>query len=139
MAILCTSGARSRCSKVITTLRQHLLAGIALVSLSVVADSGVVLAGEHAGAVPDSKDGASITIGNFNFSPQTLIVPVGAELVWTNQDDAPHTVKGVDKGSPIASQPLDTGDKYTLVISQPGTYKYFCTLHPVMVGTIVVQ
>lgn len=110
-----------------------------LVSLSVLADPGGVLAAEHAGSVPDSKHGVSITIGNFDFSPQTLIVSVGTELVWTNQDDAPHTVKGVDSGSPIASQPLDTGDKYTLVISQPGTYKYFCTLHPMMVGTIIVR
>jgi plastocyanin len=112
---------------------------MAVVSLSVVTGPGAVLAGGRDGSLPDSKHAVSITIGNFNFAPQTLIVPVGTELVWTNQDDAPHTVKGVDGGSPIASQPLDTGDKYTVVISRPGTYKYFCTLHPMMVGTIVVQ
>ena len=133
------SGVRARCNKAMTSLRRPLLLGIALVSSSLATGPGVVLAGEHARSVPDGTHAASIRIGNFAFSPQTLTVPVGTRLVWTKDDDAPHTVKGVDKGSPIASPPLDTGDKYTLVISQPGTYRYFCTLHPVMVGTIVVQ
>jgi plastocyanin len=126
-------------SKVITSLRKPVLAGMALMSLLVVTDLRSVLAGGSTDSTRDSEHRASITIGNFDFSPQTLVVTAGTRLVWINHDDAPHTVKGVDKGSPIASSPLDTGDEYTLVIAQPGTYKYFCTLHPMMVGTIVVQ
>jgi plastocyanin len=88
---------------------------------------------------PESEQIARVTITNFAFSPATLTVPVGTELVWTNEDDAPHTVTGVDRDSPIGSKPLDTGDGYSVVLGRPGTYQYFCTLHPMMVGTIVVQ
>lgn len=80
-----------------------------------------------------------ITIGNFVFVPSTVTVPAGTELVWTNEDDVPHIVIGVDKDSPIRSQPLDTGDRYSVTLSMPGTYRYFCTIHPHMVGTIIVE
>ena len=80
-----------------------------------------------------------ITIGNFAFKPSTLTVRAGTPLLWVNEDDVPHIVIGTDGDSPIKSQPLDTDDRYALVIQKPGTYKYFCTIHPHMVGTIVVQ
>jgi plastocyanin len=81
----------------------------------------------------------NIAIGNFTFVPAALTVAAGTKLVWVNQDDVPHIVIGTDAESPIKSQPLDTDDRYSVTITQPGTYKYFCTLHPHMVGTVVVQ
>jgi plastocyanin len=88
---------------------------------------------------PDPNRTATIAIDNFTFVPNTLTIPAGTELVWINQDDVPHIVIGTDGASPIKSQPLDTDDRYFVTISKPGTYKYFCSLHPHMVGTIVVQ
>ena len=80
-----------------------------------------------------------ITIGNFTFSPATIEVAAGTPLQWINEDDVPHIVVGVEKGSPLKSPALDTDDRYAVVLSQPGTYHYFCSLHPHMTGTIIVR
>src|SRR5215831_13783624 len=61
-----------------------------------------------------------ITIGNFAFKPSTLTVRAGTPLLWVNEDDVPHIVIGTDGDSPIKSQPLDTDDRYALVIQKPG-------------------
>jgi plastocyanin len=80
-----------------------------------------------------------VTIGNFTFQPNTLTVSIGTELTWVNEDDVPHIVVGVDSDSPIKSKPLDTDDRYSITLTKPGTYKYFCSMHPHMTGTIVVE
>ena len=80
-----------------------------------------------------------ITIGNFTFAPTTLEVPVGTALTWVNEDDVPHVVVGTDAGSPLKSPALDTDDRYSVVLDKPGTYHYFCSLHPQMIGTVIVK
>ena len=80
-----------------------------------------------------------IVIDNFAFEPSALTVSAGTVLTWLNQDDAPHTVIGTDPGSPIKSQPLDTGEPYSIALTKPGTYRYFCSLHPHMTGTVIVD
>jgi len=84
-------------------------------------------------------DPVNVRIGNFAFAPETITVPVGTKVQWVNEDDAPHTVVGVDKDTPLKSPPLDTDDKYFVVLDKPGTYKYFCSLHPHMVGVVIVK
>jgi plastocyanin len=59
--------------------------------------------------------------------------------VFVNEDDVPHTVIGSDPGSPLRSPALDTDDKYTVAIDKPGTYSYFCSLHPHMTGSVIVK
>lgn len=81
----------------------------------------------------------TVTIANFTFSPATVEVPVGTTVEWVNADDVPHTVTGADKVSPLGSPALDTDDRYTMTFGKPGRYPYFCSLHPQMVGTIVVK
>ena len=63
----------------------------------------------------------------------------GTKIHFTNRDDIPHTV--VDAANPrtIKSPPLDTGDSYDRVFDKPGTYTYFCSLHPHMTGTVIVK
>jgi plastocyanin len=93
-------------------------------------------------ATPRSADDAhadKIVISNFTFEPSTLTVSAGTVVTWLNEDDAPHTVIGTDPGSPIKSQPLDTGDGYSITLTKPGTYRYFCSLHPHMTGTVIVD
>jgi plastocyanin len=82
---------------------------------------------------------SKVTISNFTFSPAILEVPAGTAVVFANEDDVPHTVLGSDPGSPLKSHALDTDDRYAVVMSRPGTYRYFCTLHPHMTGTVVVD
>src|SRR3954451_17192960 len=80
----------------------------------------------------------AVKIDNFSFSPQTITVAVGTEVIWTNQDDIPHTVVSDDKTT-FKSKALDTEDKFSFTFSKPGTYPYFCSIHPKISGQIVVQ
>jgi plastocyanin len=105
----------------------------ALLSFGVAADPA---------AVPQAAANAQadeIVIGNFMFGPSTLIVSAGTVVTWVNKDDDPHTVIGTDPDSPIKSRPLDSGDRYSIAPTKPGTYRYFCSLHPHMTGTVIVQ
>ncbi len=80
---------------------------------------------------------AAVGIDNFTFNPQQLTIKAGATVIWTNKDDIPHTVAAV--GKQFKSKALDTGDAYSFTFTTPGTYAYFCSLHPHMTGTIVVE
>jgi amicyanin len=80
---------------------------------------------------------AEITIDNFTFGPQAMKVPAGTTVTWTNRDDIPHTVVSTDKV--FKSRVLDTDEKYSFTFAAPGTYTYFCSIHPKMTGKVVVQ
>jgi amicyanin len=80
---------------------------------------------------------SSVAIDNFTFTPQRLTVKAGATVSWTNKDDIPHAIAAVNKL--FKSKTLDTDDAYSLTFATPGTYDYFCSLHPHMTGTIVVE
>src|SRR3954452_1327177 len=79
---------------------------------------------------------ASGTIDNFTFTPPELTVAPGTTVTWKNDDDIPHTV--VAKDRTFRSKALDTGDSYAFTFPSAGRFEYFCSLHPYMVGTIVV-
>jgi plastocyanin len=80
-----------------------------------------------------------VTIDNFAFNPKTLTVPVGTEVTWINRDDVPHTATSAVKPRVFDSKTLDTDDKFSHVFTTPGTYPYFCAVHPHMTGEIVVK
>jgi plastocyanin len=80
---------------------------------------------------------ATLKIHNFAFDPQRLTVKPGTTVVWENADDIPHTVASTTKV--FKSQALDTADKFSFTFTSPGGYDYFCSLHPHMTGTIVVE
>ena len=86
---------------------------------------------------PSNATSAEVKIDNFSFTPATLTVSAGTTVTWTNHDDIPHTVVSDDKS--MKSKALDTDDKFSFSFSKPGTYPYFCSLHPKMKGVIVVQ
>jgi plastocyanin len=78
-----------------------------------------------------------IVIKDFHFTPQTLTVKAGEKITWINRDEEPHTVVSVEKQFK-KSGPLDTDQEFTVTAGAPGTYTYFCSVHPKMTGTIVV-
>src|SRR5450631_2091525 len=82
-----------------------------------------------------APSGPEVTIDNFMFTPATLTVKVGTPITWTNHDDIPHTVVSDDKT--FKSRALDTDEKFTFTPTKPGTYSYFCSIHPKMVGKVV--
>ena len=80
---------------------------------------------------------AEVKVDNFSFGPATLTVAVGTTVTWTNRDDIPHTVVSTDKV--FKSTVLDTDEKFSFTFSKVGTYPYFCSIHPKMTGSVVVQ
>ena len=78
-----------------------------------------------------------IGIDNFRFTPPALRVPAGTRVTWINDDDVPHLIASTG-GRFKSSAVLDTGQRYELTLGKPGAYPYFCALHPMMQGTIVV-
>jgi plastocyanin len=80
---------------------------------------------------------AEVKVDNFSFGPATLTVAVGTTVTWTNRDDIPHTIVSTDKV--FKSKVLDTDEKFSFTFSKAGTYPYFCSLHPKMTGSVVVQ
>ena len=78
-----------------------------------------------------------IAVQGFSFMPTPLTVKAGATVTWTNKDEEPHTV--ISDAGEFRSAGLDTNDTFSHRFDKPGTYHFTCSLHPRMVGTIIVQ
>jgi plastocyanin len=98
--------------------------------------SALVFALPLLGAARAEEEGAHIMIDNFVFTPAELKVKTGTRVTWKNEDDIPHTTMA--KGGAFRSKPLDTGDEFSYLFTKAGKVDYFCTLHPHMVGSVVV-
>jgi plastocyanin len=83
-----------------------------------------------------SVPGTEVTIDNFSFGPD-LAIATGTTVTWTNQDDVPHVV--ASDSNIFKSKALDTDDRFSYTFTKPGTYVYYCTVHPRMTAKIVVQ
>ena len=88
--------------------------------------------------------GSSAATSGAGYEPPTVTVSPGGSVIWDNQDNALHTATSGE--SPTPDGKFDTGliganqpSKPTTMPSEPGEYKYFCTLHPFLVGTVTVQ
>jgi amicyanin len=80
----------------------------------------------------------AVSIDNFTFNPQKLTVKAGTTVTWTNKDDIPHGIAATGNAF-RRSNAMDTDDAYSFTFTTPGTYQYFCYIHPHMTGTIVVE
>ena len=80
---------------------------------------------------------AEVDIDQFTFLPQRITVKAGTTVTWINEDDVPHTI--VSSSKVFKSKALDTADKFSFTFTTPGTYDYFCSLHPHMTGSVVVE
>jgi plastocyanin len=117
------------------TRRNVWVAGLAmpvLIALLLLAGSGSATAADQPAAA-----NAEVKIDNFSFGPQTVTVPVGATVTWTNHDDIPHTVVSTD--GVFKSKVRDTDETFSYTFTKAGTYPYFCSVHPKMTGKVVVQ
>jgi amicyanin len=89
-----------------------------------------------------AQQGAPVTgvtkmnIQNMAFMSANIQVKVGATVTWTNQDNVPHSVtfKNGMKDSGLLYQ----GQSFSYTFKTPGTYQYYCTVHPYMVATVTV-
>jgi len=88
-----------------------------------------------AAAQPVAAD--AVAIRNFAFAPQVVTVKAGTTVHWANQDSEAHTVTS-DAGA-FGSPVLQPAAGYSFTFAKPGTYRYHCTIHPFMTGTVVVS
>jgi plastocyanin len=108
------------------------LAALGMIAMVLLTGSPNILA--NAQQPPATAD---VKIDNFSFGPATLTVAVGTTVTWTNRDDIPHTIVSTD--NVFKSKVLDTDEKFSYTFAKPGTYPYFCSIHPKMTGKVVVQ
>jgi plastocyanin len=85
----------------------------------------------------DANGGPAVTVENFNFVSASVTVPAGTTVVWTNADDIEHTVTASDNS--FSSAPIEPNDQFAHTFNAPGTYTYFCAIHPFMTGKVIVQ
>ena len=110
----------------------------ALVAAALGAACGPLVAPLVLPAWAQNKPASGISIDNFTFGPARLTVKAGTTVTWTNRDDIPHGIGSADNAF-ARSKALDTDDAFSFTFTTPGTYQYFCYIHPHMVGTIVVE
>jgi plastocyanin len=111
------------------------IAGVAmpvLIAMLLVAGSSRVTASDQPSAA-----NVAVKIDNFVFGPQAITVPVGTTVTWTNSDDIPHTAVSTD--GVFKSKVMDTDEKFSYTFTKPGTYPYYCSVHPKMTGQVVVK
>src|SRR2546423_969698 len=96
---------------------------------------GAIVAGAAAPGAAGSTP--QVAIEHFRFAPSTLTVPVGTTVTWVNHDAEIHTV--TSPAGAFASPALETDDTFSFTFGAPGTYAYFCALHPHMKSTVVVK
>ena len=77
-----------------------------------------------------------VVVDNFSFAPAMAAVAAGSTVTWTNRDDVPHNIVSTDQK--FKSPVLDTDEQFSHTFDAPGTYKYFCSIHPKMTGQVVV-
>jgi len=80
-----------------------------------------------------------VTIDDSAFRPAEITVPRGTKVTWVNKDYDPHTVVDSTDAKLFKSPALDTDESFSFTFNEAGTFKYFCTIHPRMQGTVVVQ
>ena len=106
-----------------------IFAMLAIAALLTLAGSPNVMANDQ-----PSKE---VKIDNFIFGPQTVTVPAGTTVTWTNSDDIPHTA--VSTYGVFKSKVMVTDEQFSYTFTKSGKYPYYCTIHPKMTGTVIVR
>ena len=88
--------------------------------------------------------GASSPSNGKYFAPESIAIPKGTNVTWTNDDITLHTVtsgspEAGTSGSEFDSSYLAAGKIFQHQFNTAGTFDYYCTLHPFMTGNVKVQ
>jgi plastocyanin len=106
-----------------------------LLVATTLAAAGPVAFGDN--AATDAMTPAVVAINDYEFKPSVLTVAPGTTVTWVNEDGSPHTI--AEQTKMFRSAALDTNDRFSYTFAQPGEFAYYCTLHPMMVGKIIVK
>jgi plastocyanin len=94
-------------------------------------------ASSTAASTASARQPGTIEIKNFAFVPSTMTVKVGTTVTWMNLDTDAHTVTSQHVG-PLHSPALSTGQRFSFTFTEPGTFAYYCMIHPFMTATVTV-
>ena len=97
---------------------------------------GLVLAGSMVGHALAARS-AAVGIKEFKFAPVALEIRPGTTVTWTNRDEETHTITSTT--GVFASTGLGNDETFAQTFTRPGTYEYFCALHPKMRATVIVK
>ena len=117
-------------------LKKHRAPALVLAVAAALAAATPAFADAPAAPAPAASSEVTIRLEHFMFAPGTITVPAGGTVRWQNLDGEPHTVVSVE--GLFRSGALDQGDSYSFTFKTAGRYRYVCSIHPQMVGTIVV-
>lgn len=78
-----------------------------------------------------------VEMKEFKFLPVEITIKAGDTVRWTNNDRAPHDATAKDKSWKTAL--LRTGNSATVTFDTPGTYEYYCSIHPGMKAKVIVE
>ena len=120
------------------TLRSALVAAALGAATATLLAAVVIPTWTQTASAQNAAPAGAVSIDNFTFTPQSLKVKAGTTVTWTNKDDIPHGIAASDNAFK-KSKALDTDDSFSYTFTTPGTFQYFCYIHPHMVGTIVVE
>jgi plastocyanin len=115
--------------------KEHAMKFNILFFVAIASMAAAVWAGTPATAPSDVK----VAIENFSYEPKTVTISAGTSVTWVNSDDVPHTATGAGDQPAFDSGALDTDEKFTFTFSRPGTYAYYCKVHPHMTGVVIVK
>jgi plastocyanin len=108
-----------------------------IAATSIVLWSALVSATAAPLTTPNQAASTNVSIDNFSFTPMDLTIRAGQQVTWTNKDDVPHTIVSVDHL--FKSKALDTDESFSFTFKDPGTYEYFCSVHPRMTAKVIVK
>ena len=120
------------------TMRSALVAAALGAATATLLAAVVIPTWTQTASAQNAAPAGAVSIDNFTFTPQSLKVKAGTTVTWNNKDDIPHGIASSDNAFK-KSKALDTDDSFSYTFTTPGTYQYFCYIHPHMVGTIVVE
>ncbi|MET9631514.1 cupredoxin family copper-binding protein [Lentzea sp. NPDC006480] len=101
---------------------------------------GVDLAAQQGEAAAAAQQTAqAVEIMGYAFQPATLTINAGDTVVWTNHDTAPHNVVVTNGPEKFTSPTLQQGQTYSYTFTKPGTYSYYCSIHPDMKASVTVS
>ncbi|MGA7431084.1 MAG: cupredoxin family copper-binding protein [Xanthobacteraceae bacterium] len=120
------------------TVRSALVAAALGAATATLLAAAVIPTWTQTASAQNAAPAGVVSIDNFTFTPQSLKVKAGTTVTWNNKDDIPHGIASSDNAFK-KSKALDTDDSFSYTFTTPGTFQYFCYIHPHMVGTIVVE
>jgi plastocyanin len=118
-------------------MKTLLLIGAAVTTVGLFLIAGSLMGPARAAAGETKSSAAQVNVDNFTFGPDTLTVQVNSTVTWINKDDIPHVIASSD--GLFKSKTLDTDQQYSYTFTKAGNYSYFCSIHPKMVGKIIVR